>query len=397
MPKLTFFRPLPSSQEFKTAEAAANFASEQYEHWVRFVLPIQQGSDDGFPAMLLANKWNEFAGNARAVGNDAPDSWRGLEQIALNEPLIPFDSEVGIAMREIAATHGPTAFNGAMRAVAGDRHATRLNGLNVRHLIGITQIQSLMPPASQQPKNVTKAFRSRLEALDRESANTLKMINELENEARQNLDELQKRHGTQEADYGEWREIANDQITGQYQEWGNERAKLRAALVEDLRVRAPVIFWNEQAAKHEEKARVLRSGSWITGAAGLAIVAIASTLVVQWITRAEPFKAQPTVQLFSMIAAVALISSLYLWLMRLVVRFYVSEIHLATDASSRAALTTTYLALLKEDAVKPEDRAIVLTALFRPPQDGIVKDDGMPMLSAGAALSGLLGGKQGAA
>lgn len=308
---------------------------------------------------------------------------------------MPFDSELGYSIREIGETYGGQALSGAMRTLASESHNSALRFLNLLHLVGITQIAGMMPPASRPSQNGSKAFRARLEALDTEAAATLTKINDLEDSAQQQLEQLQALHTEQEASYEKWHAGARDQLTKQFNDWEDEWENLRTALVEDLRVRAPVVFWNEQAAKHEEKARLLRDGSWITGSVGFAIVALTATLVVRWIASAKPFNEQPTVQLFSMIAAVALISSMYLWLMRLVVRFYVSEMHLATDASSRAALTTTYLALLKEDAVKPEDRAIVLAALFRPPQDGMVKDDGMPMMSAGALMSGLLGGKPG--
>ncbi len=74
--------------------------------------------------------------------------------------------------------------------------------------------------------------------------------------------------------------------------------------------------------------------------------------------------------------------------MKILVRLYTTEHHLSIDASSRSAMNDTYLGLIEAGAAGAEERAIVLGALFRPVQDGIVKDDGPPIISPAAMLSG---------
>jgi hypothetical protein len=54
-------------------------------------------------------------------------------------------------------------------------------------------------------------------------------------------------------------------------------------------------------------------------------------------------------------------------------------------------MTQTYLALLEEDRLTEEkDRSLVLSALFRPASDGMVKEENIPhpMLDAITKLSG---------
>jgi hypothetical protein len=50
----------------------------------------------------------------------------------------------------------------------------------------------------------------------------------------------------------------------------------------------------------------------------------------------------------------------------------------------------TYLALIKESKLDEKERALVLSPLFRPSSDGIVKDDGAPDIGAAALISKLL-------
>lgn len=66
--------------------------------------------------------------------------------------------------------------------------------------------------------------------------------------------------------------------------------------------------------------------------------------------------------------------------MRILVRLTLSHIHLGTDAKHRSVCVESYLALLShsEKAVGESERAIILTQLFRPASDGLVRDDAMP-------------------
>jgi len=77
-----------------------------------------------------------------------------------------------------------------------------------------------------------------------------------------------------------------------------------------------------------------------------------------------------------------------MWAVRLQYRIYLSERHLALDANEKKAFAETYLAIKEGGDVDPGSEAIVLASLFRPTQDGIIKDDDGGMdLSAAAILA----------
>jgi hypothetical protein len=74
-----------------------------------------------------------------------------------------------------------------------------------------------------------------------------------------------------------------------------------------------------------------------------------------------------------------LLATLSFWLIRLLVRIFLSNMHLENDAAERVTMAKTYLALLRNDNVPKGDGInTVLAALFRPTGDGIVKDEGIP-------------------
>lgn len=106
---------------------------------------------------------------------------------------------------------------------------------------------------------------------------------------------------------------------------------------------------------------------------------------------------RPTLHLEAIFAgAVTLLwLTMYVWGMRLLVKIYTTEKHLAINASGRSAMVTTYLGLIKQQAANEADRPIVLSAIFEPLKDGFVNDDGPPQMSLPAVLSAFLASKGG--
>ena len=71
------------------------------------------------------------------------------------------------------------------------------------------------------------------------------------------------------------------------------------------------------------------------------------------------------------------ISSLGVWVTRLVAKIFISNLHLRTDSHERTTMIQTYLALLREgNGPKDEERQLILQTLFRPSTTGFIKEDG---------------------
>lgn len=156
---------------------------------------------------------------------------------------------------------------------------------------------------------------------------------------------------------------------------------------EYMRLKAPVDYWTKKAKAHD-----IGSGIWGTVALAWVLLAGFGQAFIIWqlfqyaITYAEEHTDIPVTVLSSLGALGLLTTTVFLWISRILVRLFLSEIHLGMDAKERVVMVQSYLALSNEDVVEPDQRAIVLSALFRPTQDGIVKDDA----AADPTLVGLL-------
>jgi hypothetical protein len=68
-----------------------------------------------------------------------------------------------------------------------------------------------------------------------------------------------------------------------------------------------------------------------------------------------------------------------IWIVRLLVRMFLSNLHLSEDAAERRTMILTYLSMSREGSqFEAKDKNLILQHLFRSASDGLVKDDAAP-------------------
>ena len=75
----------------------------------------------------------------------------------------------------------------------------------------------------------------------------------------------------------------------------------------------------------------------------------------------------------------AVISTFAIWLLRIVVKIFLSKLHGAEVANEREMFIKSYLALLNEHegSIKDDsDRQLILQSIFRPASDGFINEEG---------------------
>ncbi len=147
---------------------------------------------------------------------------------------------------------------------------------------------------------------------------------------------------------------------------------LRKAFRDEMAMRAPAEYWKTKEKHH-------RTMSWVSGAAAFGGMLVASLMVrrlLAGLLESTPVGQGPDSWRLALVGLIGLFS---VWAIRLVVRSYLSNLHLVGDAAERRVMIQTYLSLLESGAaVGDQDRQLILQALFRPAADGIVKDEGVP-------------------
>ena len=182
-----------------------------------------------------------------------------------------------------------------------------------------------------------------------------------------------------------------------------EFKRLKELFETQLRLRAPVKLWEGRETTHRtaSKYAMMRFVLFALSAVSIGVLVpycagdyIAESFFKQICNDADPpvcervFSAKGPLT----ITGLLLVLSLIMWITRLQYRVFLSERHLSLDASEKKAFAETYLAMKEGEDVGIGNEAIVLAALFRPTQDGIIKDDESGVdLSAATILAKQLG------
>ncbi len=181
-----------------------------------------------------------------------------------------------------------------------------------------------------------------------------------------------------------------------------EFKRLRDLFENQLRLRAPVKLWETRQGLHTDNSK---------NAMTRFVVAVAITITFGLVTpfwfgdyiassffeivcipsQVDAAATETCERLFSAkgpltVTGLLLVTSLLMWIARLQYRIHLSERHLALDASEKKAFAETYLAMKEGEDVGKDNEAIVLASLFRPTQDGIIRDDETGMDISAAAL-----------
>ncbi len=135
-----------------------------------------------------------------------------------------------------------------------------------------------------------------------------------------------------------------------------------------MRLKAPVQYWAENVEHHKKSARNFGIASIV-----LSMFIFLPIAYVAW----EILATEEIV--WGKVGVVAFTTSLAIWLIRILVRMYLSHNHMQMNSQERVVMTQAYLALISEGgASSDEERNLVLQAIFRPVSTGIITDDASP-------------------
>lgn len=220
------------------------------------------------------------------------------------------------------------------------------------------------------------AHREALEKLKQQYSRNL-------SDQKRKLQELEKENGGLNAMFGETLKAKDKLLDDLHVSQGDEfklliethETNLKAienAYDQKLALLKPVKYWNARHNSHGAKAKNFAIASGLVGAVILGLLG--------WLTYKifldVPIGEKPEVWQVGVFSVAAFFG---IWLERILVRLFISNMHLATDAEERVTMLQTYLSIIREGSVfAPEDKKMILERLFHPATDGLVKDDAAP-------------------
>lgn len=153
-------------------------------------------------------------------------------------------------------------------------------------------------------------------------------------------------------------------------------SELETLYEEKLKLQAPAEYWNEMDRQYNKSGCI-----WLGVSVGFTLLIIGALILV--------LKHLPNlfsvdshwIDVFKNYAILTVITSIAVYILRLLVKMAVSSFHLSRDAKERNKLTYFYLALIEKNAVTEKERAIILNSLFSRADTGLLKGDSSPTMS----------------
>ena len=223
------------------------------------------------------------------------------------------------------------------------------------------------------PQNIAEQLESMRASWDKQFEEYSRNINDIMVRSKQDFENLRNDIHVDKARYKE----SYDELLKQQQEEEQKRNKETKKEYEDIvhkfktamALKAPVTYWDRKAKSHR----------WL---AVLPILALASLFAVFGCFYSEITLAGVKDKLipadktgYGEILILGVAITLIIWLLRILVKLFLSQLHLASEASERKVIVQTFLALLEDNAIESKEKELVLAAIFRPSSTGIVTDD----------------------
>tara|TARA_R110002051_G_scaffold121965_1_gene195063 strand:+ start:172 stop:1356 length:1185 start_codon:yes stop_codon:yes gene_type:complete len=289
------------------------------------------------------------------------------------EGVILSESAIGQRVQAIHDAYGPDAGAIAHSALRGWLEFSRITNLDQLRAVMVAASPLLLGPDTmaerleKERNNTRYLLRQMIAEGARAEANRASVLQEALKHARhRTVSWTRKLSGVwdrQRRSAREAHEIAVNAIN-----------ETKAAYDEFMHLKAPADYWSKKAARHQTAEDHARTRLYMFFPTALFILGLAFTITAIILLRPGP--SHPTPVYFVVSAGLATFAGVVFWIGRLLTRLYLSEHHLRKDAEEREVMTTTYLALTRDQAAEEKDRHIILSALFRNSADGIVKDDG---------------------
>ena len=149
----------------------------------------------------------------------------------------------------------------------------------------------------------------------------------------------------------------------------SEFERLKKTYEENLRLKAPVKYW-EEAAKRKEKS--FRRWLVITSAVSLLLVGFVACMFCLFYSQSEGTRSQLIPLSFVVVALIAVL----IYAVKTLVKITMAERHLGTEFDEKAMFTHFYLSLLQNEGavVDEKERLLIYDAIFAHVDTGLIRN-----------------------
>lgn len=238
---------------------------------------------------------------------------------------------------------------------------------------GLTILAGLNP-------SLTHGIKSSLESLKTDFQKSVSdvrfFLEQIRSEAGKQTQTIDEAAKAQLVELAQQHDEKSDEQQRQFSDLKNELEGTTRAYEVRMELEGPVRYWRTKSSLHRRRANIaLTSLLAYSVASSVGLYCLFNEAAAHLPEKSEQL---PIAALFKAAAFSIFFATIVLWIGRIILRIFLSERHLSTDADERRTMIMTFLALIKKRGVEEKDRQLVLAAIFRPGSDGIVGEEGPP-------------------
>ena len=146
-----------------------------------------------------------------------------------------------------------------------------------------------------------------------------------------------------------------------------------------MELRAAVEYWQTKSRQHDDS-RIAwgKASAWVTAIGLVALLFLRWWLFPDDLSN-DVMHPSDYAKLIRFAGVLTLFAVVWIWALRVLVRLFLTNAHLQSDADERVTMVKTFLAMKNDEAVKSEELKIVLQAIFRPAAITITDKDALPL------------------
>lgn len=137
--------------------------------------------------------------------------------------------------------------------------------------------------------------------------------------------------------------------------------KMKQTFKAKVQTEAAVTFWEKKAKEHQKKEKSLKISLILFTLLSLSALALIVVVFKYLNVRMGDMQLWPVV-------TIGALSLFIVWITRLLVNLYITQINLKEDAFERVTKVKMFVSMLKDDAMSKDDMSVVLQSLFRSTQ-----------------------------
>lgn len=382
------FRWIDVNLHFTSVSALFEFVINQNDGWqVLNDAPPDIANDAKTKFQTLRVQIEFFVANSIDKNSDQLNNlWQNQVKPHLNQIITTFtyNSPELLFLSEINK-NSQTQFQGAFQYITGNTgnitNKEYFNGALLAYEFLNKKGSSLSERISKENKAISKLKNEFQEYLNRIEEHLSNNLNEASSKVKTFIDETTIYKNTKEAEINNW--LKNSQEANSLFSSNSDARieELEKTYKELLRLKEPAKYWEMRAIKLKKEGR--NAMYWLIA---LIVVSGVCLYTLLWQTPegmlTSVFGGDKAKAIRWSIVFITFISLIFVGI-RFLSKVMFSSFHLARDSEERQQLTHVYLALIKESAIDPKERELIMQSLFSRADSGLLKEDSAPTMPSG--------------